>query len=138
MPHQIIRSLIIVFVISSWGTAALADNYSDGFLAAHSGDYKLAYAKWHELAEQGDANAQFNLGLMYHSGLQVPFNEKKAVYWYKRAAEGGNELAQEYLAIGYQEGWFGLQRNTEKSRFWYQRLDGKANTTDVSYSARKR
>jgi TPR repeat protein len=137
MPYRIVRSLLISFAITSWATAALADDYADGFLAAHSGDYKVAYAKWHDLAEQGDANAQFNLGLMYHSGLQVPFDERKAVYWYQRAAEGGNQLAQEYMAIGYQEGWFGLPRDLAKSHFWYQRLDGEIDTAAVDTSSGK-
>ena len=128
----------MVFVFSAGTTAASAGSYADGFLAAHDGNYKVAYAKWHDLAEHGDANAQFNLGLMYHSGLQVPFDEKKAVYWYQRAAEGGNELAQEYLAVGYQEGWFGLPRDNTKSSYWYKRLDGNTNPTDLVYSARKR
>ena len=135
MPHRIVRSLLTCIAVTSGATAALADDYADGFSAAASGDYKAAYAKWHDLAEKGDANAQFNLGLMYHSGLQVPFDEQKAVYWYQRAAEGGNQLAQEYLAVGYQEGWFGLQRDMAKSHYWYQRLDGETDTAAVSYSS---
>ena len=137
MPHRIIRSLLILFSLSSGITAALADDFADGFTAASSGDYKAAYAKWHDLAEQGDANAQFNLGLMYHSGLQVAFDEKKAVYWYKRAAEGGNQQAQEYMAIGYQEGWFGLPRDEKKSRYWYQRLASEPDSITVSYTSAK-
>jgi TPR repeat protein len=135
MSHHFIRSMLIAFAISLVALPARADDYADGFLAAHKGDYKIAYAKWHELAEHGDANAQFNLGLMYHSGLQVPFDEKKAVYWYQRAAEGGNQLAQEYMAIGYQEGWFGLPRDGEKSRYWYQRLDSEPDSITVSYTS---
>ena len=135
MPHRIFRILLIIFFGFSGGTAALADDYADGFLAASDGDYKAAYAKWHDLAEQGDANAQFNLGMMYHSGLQVAFDEQKAVYWYQRAAEGGNQLAQEYLAIGYQEGWFGLPRDAAKARYWYQRLNGETDTAAVNFSS---
>jgi len=127
----------MILAMSAGTTAALADNYADGFLAAHDGNYKVAYTKWHDLAEHGDANAQFNLGLMYHSGLQVPFDEKKAVYWYQRAAEGGNTLAQEYMAVGFQEGWFGLPRDAAKANYWYKRLKGHTNTTDLNYSPRK-
>ena len=137
MLHRIVHSLLIVIAISSGATAALADDYADGFSAASSGDYKAAYAKWHDLAEQGDANAQFNLGLMYHSGLQVAFDEQKAVYWYQRAAEGGNQLAQEYMAIGYQEGWFGLPHDAAKSHYWYQRLNGETDTAAINNSSGK-
>ena len=137
MAHHFVRSMLIAFAISLVAMPARADEYADGFLAAHRGDYKVAYAKWHDLAEHGDANAQFNLGLMYHSGLQVAFDEKKAVYWYKRAAEGGNQQAQEYMAIGYQEGWFGLPRDEKKSRYWYQRLASEPDSITVSYTSAK-
>jgi len=136
MPRRLLHSFLISISIFAGATAALADDYADGFLAASDGDYKVAYAKWHDLAEQGDANAQFNLGMMYHSGLQVPFNEQKAVYWYQRAAEGGNQLAQEYMAIGYQEGWFGLSRDEAKSHYWYQRLKGETDTASVNSPSR--
>ena len=132
MTQRILHSLLISLAISSGATTALADDYADGFLAASDGNYKVAYNKWHDLAEQGDANAQFNLGMMYHSGLQVPFDEQKAVYWYQRAADGGNQLAQQYMAIGYQEGWFGLPVDAAKAHYWYQRLKGETDTAAVS------
>jgi TPR repeat protein len=135
MPNRIIQGLLIMLATSLWATDVLADDYTDGFLAASDGDYMVAYDKWHELAEQGDPNAQFNLGLMYHSGLQVRFDEQKAVYWYRRAAEGGNQLAQEYMAVGYQEGWFGLPRDQATSHYWYQRLNGEIDTAAVDNSS---
>ena len=135
MLHRVVCNLFIAIALSAGAPAALADSYAECFLAADSGNYDLAYAKWRELAEQGDANAEFNLGLMYHSGLHVAFNEQEAVRWYLRAAEGGNTLAQEYMAIGYQEGWFGLARDEAKSRYWYRRLDGETDTASVSNSS---
>ena len=38
-------------------------------------------------AEQGDAEAQFNLGLMYTNGDGVPQDYQEAVSWYRKAAE---------------------------------------------------
>ena len=35
------------------------------------------------LAEQGNVNAQFNLGIMYGNGLGVPENNVEAVRWYR-------------------------------------------------------
>jgi len=53
------------------GASAQAQDYNDGFLAAAAGDYTTAVAKWQPLAESGDANAQFNMALIYHKGLGV-------------------------------------------------------------------
>ena len=40
-------------------------------------------------AEQGDAEAQFSLGVMYDFGEGVPQNDTEAVRWYRMAAEQG-------------------------------------------------
>ena len=50
-----------------------------------------------ELAEQGDAEAQFNLGVMYANGEGVPQDYAEAVKWYPKAAEQGDEYAKEWL-----------------------------------------
>ncbi|EET45193.1 Sel1 repeat protein [Neisseria sicca ATCC 29256] len=45
-------------------------------------------------AKQGNADAQFNLGLMYDSGRGVRQDYTKAVQWYRKAAEQGVAEAQ--------------------------------------------
>ena len=46
--------------------------------------------KWYRMAaEQGQANAQDNLGFAYAKGLGVPKDEAKAVKWCRMAAEQG-------------------------------------------------
>jgi TPR repeat protein len=47
-------------------------------------------------AEQGDASAQFNLGLMYDNGEGVPENDIEAVKWYRLAAQQGYAKAQSF------------------------------------------
>lgn len=97
--------------------------YNKGFVAAEKGDYKSAMKNWGPLAEQGDAMAQFNLATLYHSGSGLPRNEKEAVKWYIKSAENGYRIAQEYLAAGYREGWFGLPKDTKKAVYWEKKLD---------------
>ena len=64
-------------------------------------NYKEA-AKWYRLAaEQGDAKAQYNLGVMYHKGQGVPQNYKEAAKWYRLAAEQGIAKAQYNLGLMY-------------------------------------
>ncbi len=45
-------------------------------------------------AEQGDANAQHGLGLMYATGLGVPQDDAEAMRWFRLVAEQGNATAQ--------------------------------------------
>ncbi|HIF93894.1 MAG TPA: sel1 repeat family protein [Myxococcales bacterium] len=47
-----------------------------------------------EAAEQGDADAQNNLGVMYANGYGVAENYAEAVKWYRKAAEQGDASAQ--------------------------------------------
>jgi len=89
---------------------------------AYRNDYGTAFSYWLPLARQGDARAQFNLGLMYHSGLFVEQDEARALYWYHQAAANGIREAQEYLVVGYSEGWFGLDKDEAKAKYWEQRL----------------
>jgi len=55
-------------------------------------------------AEQGDANAQFNLGVMYANGRGVPQDDAAAVRWFRLAADQGNAGAQHNLGFMYGTG----------------------------------
>ena len=48
-------------------------------------------------AEQGDAEAQFQLGLAYYNGDGIKKNYSKAYYWFQKSIEQGNNDAQNYL-----------------------------------------
>ena len=54
--------------------------------------------KWYRKAtEQGLAEAQSNLGMMYYHGEGVPKDMAEATKWYRKAAEQGDADAMEWL-----------------------------------------
>ncbi len=58
----------------------------------------LSYVKRNkQVAEQGDADAQFLLGGMYEHGQGVTQNSQQAFGWYQKAAEQGDAKAQSFL-----------------------------------------
>ena len=60
-------------------------------------DFKEA-AKWfRKSAEQGDANAQKELGVMYDFGIGIDKDLKEAAKWYRKAADQGHAIAQTRL-----------------------------------------
>jgi hypothetical protein len=59
----------------------------------------FAFALRHMLAQEGHENAQCNLGVMYAIGQGVQTDEKKAMAWFQKAAEQGNEYAQTKLRM---------------------------------------
>ena len=69
-------------------------------------------------AEQGDAVAQFNLGVLYYKGEGVPQDYKEAFKWHLKAAEQGYADAQTNLGITYYAG-LGVPKNTATAYAWY-------------------
>ena len=55
----------------------------------------------HIAANQGDAEAQYNLGVAYDTGEGVPQDYAEAVRWYRLAADQGYAPAQYNLGISY-------------------------------------
>jgi hypothetical protein len=97
-----------------------AETIKDGFAAAKRGDYATAYRLWRPLAEQGAAAAQYNLGLMYETGLGVPQDYTEAMRWDRKAAKQGLAVAQYSLAVMYYTGLGVPQDYTEAIR-WYRK-----------------
>ena len=70
-------------------------------------------------AEQGDADSQFKLGVMYDNGLGVPENDAEAVRWFRLAAEQGNIEAQFILGRMYTNG-DGVPQDTAEAARWHR------------------
>lgn len=62
-------------------------------------DYGEAVKWYRQSAEQGNASAQHNLGVMYDNGKGVSRDYDEAVKWYTLAAEQGNAKAKERLLV---------------------------------------
>ena len=58
------------------GLPSYSSDFDKGLTAYKNGDYATALKEWKPLAEQGDANAQFGLGVMYEYGDGVPEDDK--------------------------------------------------------------
>jgi TPR repeat protein len=66
--------------------------------------YKEAAAWYRKAAEQGNAEAQTNLGVLYEQGQGVPQNFKEAAAWHRKAAEQGHAGGQDNLGACYFNG----------------------------------
>ncbi len=72
--------------------------------AYERGDYATALQLSRLLAEQGSADGQVFLGVMYEYGQGVPKDLSEAVAWYRKAAEQGNASGQVSLGVMYLSG----------------------------------
>ena len=85
--------------------AVLADDVSD-------------FKKTLQVAEQGNAQAQFNLGWMYANGQGVRQDDAQAVQWFGKAAEQGIAQAQYNLGVMYANG-LGVRQNYKIAKEWF-------------------
>ena len=76
-----------------------------GMMYLNEKDYKQAVEWFKKSANQGNAYAQFNLGVIYGNGFGVQKDFKQAAQWFKKAADQGNSEAQFNLGILYQNGY---------------------------------
>jgi len=83
----------------------------------HAGDQ--LFADTLQLAEQGDPEAQFSLGLIYDTGREDKRDPERAVYWYSKAAKAGIAGACLYLGMKYEFGT-GVQQNRTQAQYWYK------------------
>ena len=73
-----------------------------------------------QAAEQGDAEAQNKLGVMYLRGEGVPENNQEAVKWCRKAAEQGHAKAQFNLGFMYSTGKGVLEDDREAVK-WFRK-----------------
>lgn len=82
-----------------------------------------------EDAEQGDVEAQYNLGAMYAVGDGIEQDDAKAVVWFQKAADQGDASAPYNLGIMYDHGR-GVEKDDRQAAKWYR----KAAEQGVAYA----
>ena len=113
------RAAVIILIISLLITGlAVASPMEDAAKAYARGDYKTAYRLNKSLAVQGNADAQFNLGIMYDNSQGVPQDYSEAVKWYRKAADQGHAHAQSNLGRMYALGK-GVPQDYVLAHMWF-------------------
>ena len=116
MLKRIIAGVAVAVMLA--GSAA-AGPVEDGAAAYESGDYAKAVKMFRLAADQGNAAAQANLGVMYAKGQGVPQDYSEAVKWYRLAADQGDAIAQFNLGVMYAKGQ-GVPQDYSEAVKWYR------------------
>jgi TPR repeat protein len=72
-----------------------------------------------ELAQKGDSEAQFEIGLAYYYGKGVSQNQETALGWFRKAAEQGHAAAQYAIGRMYYYG-HGVGQDVNESVKWFR------------------
>jgi TPR repeat protein len=92
----------------------------------------LANRLWRLLAQQGDSEAAFRLGLYYDDAEGNERDARRAVYWYRRAALGGEIHAQHNLGVAYAKGK-GVAMDIAQAIKWWT-LAARRGNADSQYN----
>jgi hypothetical protein len=99
-------------------TAPAWAGFDEAVAAYQRGDYATALRELRPLAEQGVAEAQYKLGVLYLTGEGVLQNHAEAAKWLRKAAEQGYAPGQYNLARLYASGW-GVPQDYVQAHMWY-------------------
>jgi TPR repeat protein len=91
-----------------------------------TGDIKSALTLCRQAAEQGDAGAQFYLGVMFNIGKGKLKDDKQAVYWFTKAAEQGNAVAQTNIGLMIYNGQ-GTLKDDKQAVYWFTKAAEQGN-----------
>ncbi len=108
-----------------------------GFEYYQKEDYEAALVWFKLAAEQGFANAQYNLGVMYDQGQGVAQDYKEAVRWYRKAAEQGHACSQFILGSMYDNGQ-GVPQDYVQAHMWYNLAASQLTGEDRERSVKNR
>jgi hypothetical protein len=77
-------------------------------------------------AEQGDAEAQYDLGFAYLNGRGMAKDAYNAAHWFQKAADQGHVDAQCHLGAMYEDG-YGVPQDDHRAAKWFQKAADQGN-----------
>ena len=116
------RGIVALALLATLPGAPVAagQTFDEAVAAYDRGDYATAVRGFLVHAEQGDATAQYKLGVRYDYGAGVPEDDAEAVRWYRKAAEQGLAKAQNNLGLMYHNGE-GVPKDKAEAVRWYRK-----------------
>lgn len=86
-----------------------------------TGEFYESALGWYLMAAmQGNADGQYGLAQMYHTGSGIKKDEAKALYWYRRAAAQNHVQSIQVIAQAYRAGGFSgqIQVDQDRAKSW--------------------
>jgi len=109
----------IIFLTVSLSTVVTASNLEDAVEAMRTGNFAEAYCIMRPLAEDGDADAQYNIGWMYLNGYGLRVNDSLALDWWEKASSQGHTDANFSIGMLYSLGEGDVPKDSSKAIDYY-------------------
>ena len=127
MNNMLKAAASALIIAAGLARTATAGPLEDARVAAEHRDYATAIRLWVPLAEQGNLDAQHNLGVAYEYGHGVTRDHAAAASWFRKAANQGLAAAQLSLGVLYENG-LGVPQDFATAVSWYQKAAEQGNT----------
>lgn len=111
------KTLVILLLL--YCPPLFCETLDEAELAMRNGDYAVAYCLLKPLAEDGNAEAQYNVGWMYHNGYGLRVNDNLALEWWLSASEQGYTDASFSIGMLYNLGEGQISKNLSKAVDYY-------------------
>jgi hypothetical protein len=105
---------------SLYGDHSLSGPRDEGEEASYRRDCTSALKLWQPLADQGNAAAQNNIGVLYERGLTGKQDFAEALKWYRKAADHGDAKAEWAIGSLYLGGR-GVVKNPVEAESWFRK-----------------
>jgi hypothetical protein len=112
--------LATIILVMSFAASAMAGPLEDARAAINKGGVARALRLLRPLAEKGNTEAQYWLGVFYLQGRGIAQDYTKAAEWYRKSAEHGNADALNDLGVLYFEGK-GVHKDYVEAAKWFRR-----------------
>ena len=100
-------------------TYTVKEQYEMGSSYYDKGNYQEAIKWYTKAAENGNSDAQSELGFMYMNGEGVPVNKSEGARWLIKAGQNGDAMAQRALGYMYKNG-DGVYKSESESKKWFK------------------
>jgi TPR repeat protein len=132
------RGLLALAVSVVMAGMALAGPLEEGFAASQRRDYQTALSLWLPLAQRGNSDAQFSIGMLYYRGYGVPQSYADAMRWMLQAADEGHYFAQFTLGSMFEHG-IGVPQDFAQAHMWFNLATARAGRAQLrTIAARER
>lgn len=119
--NKVFATFLMLCVAAAFGADTSADIDLRQAARLHKqGETKAAVVIWKKWAEQGHADAAYNLGLIHQHADGVAYSAAEAMRWYRVAADRGDKPAQFQVGLMYQVGE-GVAADPAKAHEWFTR-----------------
>ena len=95
------HTVATIILVLGFATPMAAGPLEDADAAVKRRDYATALRLIRPLAEQGDANAQYNLEVFYDNGLGVPQDKVRAYMWFNLSRRKAEKVRQLFETLSH-------------------------------------